>query len=173
MGLNYYFTDALRASLNYSYFGRSLDTNDLDNDGNLDGVVLESELPINTPANKANIGLHYSTDKFYGAIFGRWIQDYDFFSGINVAAETQDMDGDGVNEIVENAQVGRTWNYGQLGGFTVDANFGYNLNENVSLGVNVTNLFDTDIREFVASPTIGRLISFELKYNLNFFNKNK
>ncbi|MEY8869273.1 TonB-dependent receptor [Meridianimaribacter flavus] len=173
LGLNYYFTDALRASLNYSYFGRSLDTNDLDNDGNLDGVVLESELPINTPANKANIGLHYSTDKFYGAIFGRWIQDYDFFSGINVAAETQDMDGDGVNEIVENAQVGRTWNYGQLGGFTVDANFGYNLNENVSLGVNVTNLFDTDIREFVASPTIGRLISFELKYNLNFFNKNK
>ncbi|MEY8850092.1 TonB-dependent receptor [Psychroserpens sp. XS_ASV72] len=173
LGLNYYFSDALRASLNYSYFGRSLDTDDLANDGNLDGMVLESELPINTPANKLNVGLHYSTNKFYGALFARWIEDYDFFSGINVAAETQDMDGDDVNEIVENARVGRTWNYGPLGGFTIDANFGYNLNDNVSLGVNVTNLFDSDIREFVASPTIGRLISFELKYNVNFFKKKQ
>lgn len=173
IGFNYYFSDAFRASLNYSYFGRSLDTNDLDNDGNLDGVVLESELPINTPENKFNIGLHYSKDKFYGAVFGRWVEDYDFFSGINVAAKTQDLDGDGVNEIVENARVGRTWNYGPLGGFTVDANFGYNLNENVSLGMNVTNLFDTEIREFVASPVIGRLISFELKYKFNFSNKNQ
>ncbi len=173
IGLNYYFSDAFRASFNYSYFGRSLDTDDLDNDGNLDGVVLESELPINTPENKFNVGLHYSSDKFYGAVFGRWIQDYDFFSGINVAAKTQDLDGDGVDEIVENARVGRTWNYGPLGGFTIDANFGYNLNENVSLGVNVTNLFDTEIREFVASPVISRLVSFELKYKFNFFKKNQ
>ena len=173
IGLNYYFSDAVRASLNYSYFGRSLDTNDSANDGNLDGVVLESELPINTPANKFNLGLHYTKNKFYGAVYGRWIEDYDFFSGINVAAETQDMDGDGVNEIVENARVGRTWNYGPLGGFVVDANIGYSLNDNVSLGVNVTNLFDTDMREFVASPAIGRLISFELKYNVNFFKNKK
>ena len=83
------------------------------------------------------------------------------------------MDGDGVNEIVENARVGRTWNYGPLGGFVVDANIGYSLNDNVSLGVNVTNLFDTDMREFVASPAIGRLISFELKYNVNFFKNKK
>jgi len=173
IGLNYYFSDAFRTSLNYSYFGRSLDTDDLANDGNLDGVVLESELPINTPANKLTLGLHYTKNKFYGAVFGRWIEDYDFFSGINVAAETQDLDGDGVNEIVENARVGRTWNYGPLGGFVVDANIGYSLNDNVSFGLNVTNLFDTDMREFVASPAIGRLISFELKYNVNFFKNRK
>lgn len=173
IGLNYYFSDAVRASLNYSYFGRSLDTDDLANDGNLDGVVLESELPINTPANKLNLGLHYTKNKFYGAVYGRWIEDYDFFSGINVAAETQDLDGDGINEIVENAQVGRTWNYGPLGGFVIDANLGYSLNDNVSFGLNVTNLFDTDMREFVASPAIGRLISFELKYNVNFFKNRK
>ncbi|WP_138432376.1 TonB-dependent receptor [Winogradskyella algicola] len=172
IGLNYYFSDAVRATLNYSYFGSAIDTDDLNNDGNLDGVVLESELPINTPANKVNLGLHYTKNKFYGAVFGRWIEDYDFFSGINVAAKTQDLDGDGVNEIVENAQVGRTWNYGPLGGFVIDANVGYTLNDNVSFGLNVTNLFDTEMREFVASPAIGRLISFELKYNLN-FTKNK
>jgi iron complex outermembrane receptor protein len=27
-----------------------------------------------------------------------------------------------VNDIIEGARNGRTWNYGQLGGFTVDAN---------------------------------------------------
>lgn len=86
-----------------------------------------------------------------------------------MAAKTQDLDGDGVNEIVENAQNGRTWNYGQLGGFTVDANAGYNFNDNLSLGLSITNLFNAEIREFVASPVIETLISLELKYNINFF----
>jgi hypothetical protein len=42
-------------------------------------------------------------------------------SGINIAKNT-DLNGDGVNDIIEGARNGRTWNYGQLGGFTVDAN---------------------------------------------------
>lgn len=171
VGLNYYFNDHFRTSLNYSYFGRDLDKNDLDNDGNLDGQVLENELPINTPNNKLSIGLHYNKGRFYGALFGRMVEKYDFFSGINIAAETQDLDGDGTNDIIENAQNGRTWNYGQLGGFTVDANAGYNFNDNLSLGVSITNLFNADVREFVASPPIETLVSFELKYKVNFFKK--
>ncbi len=172
VGLNYYFSDSFRTAFNYSYFDRSLDTDDMANDGNLDGKVLESELPINTPNHKFSLGFHYNQGNFYGSIFGRYVQKYDFFSGINVAAETQDQDGDGVNEIVENARVGRTWNYGQLGGFTVDANAGYNLSDSLSLGMSITNLFNADVREFVASPAISTLISFELKYKINFF-KNK
>lgn len=172
IGLNYYFNDNLRAAFNYSYFGRSLDKNDLANDGNLDGQVLESELPINTPNNKFSLGLHYNKGNFYGSIFGRFVEKYDFFSGINVAAKTQDQDGNGVNEIVENARVGRTWNYGQLGGFTVDANAGYNFSDSLSLGMSITNLLNADVREFVASPVISTLVSFELKYKVNFF-KNK
>jgi hypothetical protein len=39
LGFNYYFDDAFRTSINYSYFGRDLDTNDLSNDGNKDGKV--------------------------------------------------------------------------------------------------------------------------------------
>ncbi|GAA4246556.1 MULTISPECIES: TonB-dependent receptor [Winogradskyella] len=171
IGLNYYFSDSFRASVNYSYFGRELDTDDLANDGNLDGQVLESELPINTPNNKFSVGLHYNKGKFYGAIYGRFVEKYDFFSGINVAAETQDQDGDGVNEIVENAQVGRTWNYGQLGGFTVDANAGYNITDQLSMGLSITNLFNAEVREFVASPIIETLASFELKYQFNLKQK--
>ena len=172
VGLNYYFDNDFRTSFNYSYFGRNLDKNDLANDGNLDGQVLENELPINTPNHKLSLGFHYNTGKFYGALYGRYVQKYDFFSGINIAAETQDLNGDGTNEIIENARNGRTWNYGQLGGFTVDANAGYNFSESLSLGVSITNLFNAQVREFVASPVIETLISFELKYKTNFF-KNK
>jgi outer membrane receptor for ferrienterochelin and colicins len=171
LGLNYYFSDNFRTSVNYSYFGRELDKNDLDNDGNLDGQVLESELPINTPNHKFSVGLHYNKGKFYGAVYGRFVEKYDFFSGINVAAETQDQDGDGVNEIVENARVGRTWNYGQLGGFTVDANAGYNVTDQLSMGLSITNLFNAKNREFVASPIIETLVSFELKYKFSLKQK--
>ena len=171
IGLNYYFTDNFRTSFNYSYFDRDLDTDDLANDGNLDGQVLENELPINTPNHKFSVGMHYNKGKFYGAVFGRYVEKYDFFSGINVAAKTQDQDGDGINEIVENAQVGRTWNYGQLGGFTIDANAGYNVSDQLSMGLSITNLLNAEIREFVASPAIETLVSLELKYNFSLKQK--
>lgn len=171
VGLNYYFNDELRSTFNYSYFGRDLDKNDLANDGNLDGIVLETELPINTPINKFSVGLHYANKKFNATLFARHVQKYDFFSGINIAAKTQDTTGDGVNDVVENARNGRTWNYGQLGGFTVDANAGYNLTDNLYAGVSVSNLLNAKNREFVASPIIGTLVSFELKYSFNMFKK--
>ncbi|PYE83162.1 iron complex outermembrane receptor protein [Winogradskyella epiphytica] len=172
IGLNYYFSNSFRSSFNYSYFGRELDKDDLANDGNLDGVVLESELPVNTPNHKFSLGFHYNSGKFYGAIYGRFVEKYDFFSGINVAAETQDMDGDGVNEIVENARVGRTWNYGQLGGFTIDANAGYNVTDQLSMGLSISNLLNNEVREFVASPASETLVSFELKYKFNIKKSN-
>jgi iron complex outermembrane receptor protein len=164
IGLNYYFTDRYSLTANYSYFGQSIDKNDLGNDGNRDGIVTDTELPINTPANKLSIGLNYSDGKYNATIFGRWVQKYDFFSGINIAAETQDTNGDGVDDVFENARNGRTWNYGQLGGFMVDVNGGYNVNKNIYIGASITNLFNAEVREFVASPVIGTLASLEFKY---------
>jgi iron complex outermembrane receptor protein len=171
LGLNYYFNDAFRMTLNYSYFGRNLDTNDLSNDGNRDGKVTETDLPINTPANKMSLGLHYNKGKFYGAIYGRYVQKYDFFSGINIAAKTQDLNGDGINDVIEGARNGRTWNYGQLGGFTVDANVGYYATDRLSFGASFTNLLNANVREFVASPVISTLFNLEMKYNIDFFDK--
>ena len=112
-----------------------------------------------------------SNKKFNATLFARYIQKYDFFSGINIAAKTQDTTGDGVNDIVENARNGRTWNYGQLGGFTVDVNAGYNLTSNLYAGANISNLLNAKNREFVASPIIGTLLTLELKYNFNMFKK--
>lgn len=165
VGLNYYLDDRNRFAFNYSYFNFSLDENDPANDANRDGTVTRTDLPINTPEHKMNLGYYFTGDKFFGSVFSRWVQEYDFFSGINVAAKTQDLNGDGINEIVENARVGRTWNYGPLGGFVnFDLNAGYRLTNNFTIGASVTNIFDSEVREFVASPTVGRLFLVELKY---------
>ena len=167
LGFNYFINDQNRLSFNYSYFGYDLDENDPANDGNRDGVVLETDLPINTPENKFGIGYYYTGPKFFGSLYGRYVQEYDFFSGINIAAETQDLNGDGVDDVIENARNGRTWNYGPLGGFfNLDLNVGYKFNENWTVGASVTNLLDSEVRQFVASPEIGRLYLVELKYHL-------
>lgn len=165
IGLNYYLNDRNRLAFNYSYFDYTLDEDDPANDANRDGIVTRTDLPINTPKHKANLGYYFNGDRFFGSVFSRWAQEYDFFSGINVAAKTQDLTGDGVNEIVENARVGRTWNYGPLGGFVnFDVNLGYRITDGLSLGASVTNIFNTEVREFVASPPVRRLFLVELKY---------
>ncbi|MGM0532699.1 MAG: TonB-dependent receptor [Bacteroidota bacterium] len=164
LGFNYYINDDINISANYSYFNYSLDTNDLDNDANGDGEVEATDLPINTPENKVNLGLNVNKDKFFGSIFGRWVQSYNFFSGINIASETnQDITVTG-DPVVENAKVGRDWNEGPLGGFiNVDISGGYNINDNLTLSAQLTNVFNSEVREFVASPTIRRMAMVELK----------
>lgn len=167
LGLNYYLNEKNRFAFNYSYFDFSLDEDDPANDANRDGVVTKTDLPINTPKHKMGLGYFYTGSKFYGSIFGRWVQEYDFFSGINVAAKTQDLNGDGVNDVVEDARVGRTWNYGPLGGFVnFDLNVGYKITDNLTVGATITNLLNSEVREFVASPVIGRLYQVELKYHI-------
>lgn len=162
LGLSYYLTSALSLAMNYSYFGFKLDRNDLNNDGNKDGKVTDTDLPINTPAHKGSLALNYSGKKFFGSIFGRYVQAYDFYSGINVAAKANPDLG-----VRENARYGRTWNYGPLGGFTtMDVSAGYRLSSYLTASAQVVNLFDTKMREFVASPFIGRLYSAELKVML-------
>lgn len=173
VGVNYYFNDNINLAVNYSYFDFSLDEDDESNDGNRDGEVTPTDLPINTPNHKGSIALNLSTGKWFGSIFTRWVQEYDFFSGSHVAAATQDIDGDGVNDYVEDSRVlnaagvPTTYNYGPLGGFVnVDLSVGYRFNDYFTLSGQVSNVFDSEVREFVASPVIGRLYSVEAKINL-------
>lgn len=168
VGVNYYFNDNVNLVLNYSFFDFSLDEGDLKNDGNKNGKVDENDLAINTPKHKMSAGLGLSKSKYFGNVFVRWVDEYDFFSGINVAAKTNRnvLYGSGAfaDPVVENARVFRDFNEGPLGGFVnVDLSAGYRLNSTVSIAGHVTNLFNKEVREFVASPSIGRLFSAELK----------
>ena len=167
IGLNYYLNKNLTLVFNYSYFNFSLDKSDMNNDGNGDGKVTDTDIPINTPKNKLGFGVNASYNRFFGSVFGRWIEAYDFFSGINVAASTNTNIIYGGSPVVENTRVGRSWNYGPLGGFlNFDITGGYRFTKQVTLTVSVTNLFGTRERQFVGSPFISRLASAELKFTL-------
>ena len=48
----------------------------------------------------------------------------------------------------------------------IDFSAGYKLNQMIQLNMGITNLFDTEQIEFVGSPSIGRLIMFELKVHV-------
>lgn len=166
IGINYYFSDNLSVALNYSYFDYAVDENNMDNDFNGDGEVNELDILVNAPKNKMSFGINYSSDKFFGTIFTRWVQAYNYYSSFQIASETiPDWTYRGV-PIVEDARGADSWNYGPLGGFVnVDVGVGYNINQNFTVSTQVTNLFDTEVREFTASPFIGRLFSAELKVN--------
>ncbi|GAB4421577.1 MAG: hypothetical protein OHK0039_36530 [Bacteroidia bacterium] len=164
LGLRLAINKYLDATLNYSWFDFSLDTEDLENDGNLDGKVQETDLPINAPTHKLGAGLTFRQERFFANVFVRWVQAYDFFSGINVASATREGLVVGGSPVVEDSRVGRTWNYGPLGGFVnVDISAGYRFGDNISLSTSVTNLFNAEVREFVASPAIGPMINGELR----------
>ena len=61
----------------------------------------------------------------------------------------------------------KNYDWGALGGFTtVDISTGVKLNSTLSLGAGISNIFDTEQREFVGSPSIGRLFSIELKAHI-------
>ena len=167
LGINYYFTDQYSIGLNYSYFDYIFDTDDPDNDFDGDGEVKETDLLVNAPKNKLNASFTATPGKFFGTVLVRWVEKYDFFSGKNVAASTNaDLTWSGF-PVVEDAVVASDWNYGPLGGFVnVDINLGYRLNDYFTVSASVNNVFDSEIREMVASPFNSRLYALELKVNL-------
>ncbi len=172
--LNYSIVKNLGATLNYSYFGYDIDETDLANDGNKDGKVNENDLPINTPTHKLGLGLNYSNKRLFGSLFGRYVQQYDFFSGINVAAATNTDLIYGGNQVIENKRVGTSFNNGPLGGFfNLDLSLGYRFGKHFTLAGQVVNLLDSEVREFVASPAISRLYSVELKVDLPALGRKK
>lgn len=164
LGVVFSLGEQFRATLNYSYFNYSFDKNDARNDGDQNGKVEDTDLPINTPRHKASLGVNAHAGKWFGTVFMRYVQAYDFFSGINVAAKTnRDLIYNG-SPVVENTRVGGAFNYGPLGGFVnVDVSAGFQSTDHITISALVVNLFDAKVREFVASPVIGRMGSIELK----------
>ncbi|HET9985898.1 MAG TPA: TonB-dependent receptor [Longimicrobiales bacterium] len=163
-GLSYYVRTGVSLVGNYSYFNFSLDQTDPKNDADANGKVEDTDLPINTPKHKASLGLNADMDRWFGSVFTRWVDKYDFFSGINVASRTHPGLIYNGSPVVEGARVGREFNEGPLGGFVdVDLSLGVRLTPWFSVAGAVTNAFDRKVREFVASPPIGRLFSLEAK----------
>jgi iron complex outermembrane receptor protein len=167
VGLNYYFSEHYNLTLNYSYFDYNLDKNDIRNDANADGKVTDNDLSINTPKNKISSAVNINYRKFYGTIFARWVQKYDFFSGRNVAAKTNPDNIYNGYPVIENKRVGDSFNYGQLGGFYLSANANYQLTKILNIGVYANNIFGTDNHEFVNTAPTETTFGMELKLSFH------
>lgn len=166
-GATYYFNPNFSANFNYSYFDYSVDEDNMENDFNNDGVVNFLDILVNAPTNKFGLGLNYSGEKFFGSIFGRWVESYDYFSSFQIASQSHPGLTYRGKPIVENARSADTFNYGPLGGFfTVDLSLGYRINEIFTVSAAAANLFNQELREFTASAPTRGLYTMELKINL-------
>jgi outer membrane receptor for ferrienterochelin and colicins len=167
-GATYYINNSWSAFVNYSYFDWSVDEDNLeDNDFNNDGVVNFLDILVNAPTHKIGFGINHSSEKWFGSLFGRWVQAYDYFSSFQIASRTHEgLTYRGV-PIVENARSADAFNYGPLGGFvTFDFTIGHRFNDKFTLAATAVNMFNQELREFTASAPTRGLYMLEFKVNL-------
>lgn len=172
LGVNYYFSDKISWALKYSWFGSDIEKDNLKNDANRDGYVSLEEKSLNAPRNRIATSLNFSNlakGKMFANLSVRWVEQFDFYSGSQIGTAA----GAGSRGFVlgpinpatnQPIRYTKNFNWGALGGFTtVDISAGYKLNSQLSVGMGISNLFNVEQREFVGSPSIGRLFSLELK----------
>ena len=168
-GLTYTFNKFISLSLNYSWLGSDISEGHADNDANRDDTVSADERSLNSPAHRGFVSLNFQNlckQKMYINISARFVQQYDFYSGSQIS--TAAGEGSRGFVVVEGGKrLNKNFDWGPLGGFTTfDFSAGYKINEMISAGMSITNLFDTEQREYAGSSLIGRLIMFELKVHV-------
>lgn len=165
-GITYFFNNNINLAVRYSWIGSDITKGNIDNDANRDGYVAADERSLNTASNRAQVILNFESlckQKLFISMSARFVEQFDFYSGNQISTAA----GEGKRGVVKGpngTNYVKNFDRGPLGGFTsLDISAGYKFNQTVSLGMNITNLFNTEQREFVGSPSIGRLIMFELK----------
>lgn len=169
LGLNYYFNKVINLAIRYSWFGSDITKDNVKNDANKDGYVSSEEKSLNAPKNRAVAILSFQNlckQSMFVNLSARFVQQYDFYSGSQIGTEA----GKGRRGQVPRPPlppIVKNFDWGPLGGFTtIDLSAGYQLNQMVQLNMSITNLLNTNQIEFVGSPSIGRLIMFELKVHV-------
>jgi outer membrane receptor for ferrienterochelin and colicins len=172
LGVNYFFTNDVSLAVKYSWFGSDIEDENIKNDANRDGYVSLEERNLNAPKHRVATTLSFQNllkGKMFLNLSARILSQYDFYSGSQIGtAAGQGKRGvvyGGINPLTNQPRnYVKNFNHGALGGFTtIDLSTGYKINNMLSLGAGVSNLFDVEQREFVGSPSIGRLFSLELK----------
>jgi iron complex outermembrane receptor protein len=134
-------------------------------------VPLE-ERSLNAPKNCIAATLSFQNimkGKMFFNVSGRWVERFNMYSGSQIGT----AEGEGKRGIVYGGVFPGTttprnylkyFNHRALGGFTTfDASADYRFNDMLSLGASISNIFNTTQREFVGSPSIGRLFSLEVR----------
>ena len=168
--INYSFNKSISLAVQYSWFGSDISDNDIKNDANSDGYVSLEETSLNAPEHKGIIGLNIQNlfrQKMFVNISTRLVQQYDVYNGTQIGTEA----GKGWRgKVYWEDSTGharyyyKNFDWGPLGGFiSFDVNAGYRINKMLSITMSITNLLNTRQMEASGSPSIGRLIMFELK----------
>ena len=172
-GLTYSFNKFINLSIKYSWFNSDITDDDMRNDANGDGYVSLEETSLNAPNHKGMVILNLQNlchQKLFVNISARIVQQYDFYSVNQIGTEAGKDRRGRVLWIDKNGQTkyyNKNFDWGPLGGFTtIDLSAGYKVNQMVQLNMGLTNLFNTNQIEFVGSPSIGRLIMFDLKVHV-------
>jgi iron complex outermembrane receptor protein len=169
VGLTYSFNKFISIAVKYSWFDSDITKGDMKNDANGDNYVSLEETSLNAPNHRGLVGLSFQNlcqQKVFVNISARILQQYDFYSGVQIGTKA----GEGKRGQVLRGNLPpliKNFDWGPLGGFTtIDLSTGYKVNEQVTVNMGITNLFDTEQIEFVGSHSIGRLIMFELKVHV-------
>ena len=180
-GLTYTFNRFVNLSIKYSWIGSDIVKGNIANDANRDTIIGPDEKSLNSPVNRLIAILEFQNlckQKMFVNLSARYVSQYDFYSGPYTSTKA----GKGKIDTLRLISPGgieriypKNFNWGPLGGFTTfDLALGYKFNPMLSVGVNITNLFNTDQREYAGSPSIKRLVMFELKMQIpNVKNKQQ
>ncbi len=175
LGINYYFTNNINLGFKYSAFGSDITDDNIKNDANKDGYVSLEEKSLNTAKHRMSSTLSFQNlckGKMFVNLSLRWVEQFDMYSGSQIStAAGEGKRGSvygGINPLTGLPRYyTKNFDGGPLGGFTtIDISTGYKFNETFSIVAGVSNLFDTKQKEFVGSPSIGRLFSVELKAHI-------
>ena len=170
IGTSYDFDKVVNLTVRYSWIGSDLQKGNRANDANKDGVVLADEKSLNSPRNRFVSILTFQNflkQKAFASIAARYVEQFDFYSGNQISTQA----GRGKRGVVEGPNGLRyikNFDQGPLGGFTTfDLRAGYKFKPMVSMSMGITNMFNTEQREFAGSPSIGRLITVEVKVDVH------
>jgi iron complex outermembrane receptor protein len=175
IGVNYFFTDNISLALKYSWFDSDITKDNIKNDANKDGYVSLEERSLNASKSRFASTLSFQNlckGKLFINLSVRSVKKFDMYSGSQIGTTAgEGKRGSvygGINPINNQPRFyAKNFDWGALGGFTsVDLSAGFKLNSMLNLGAGVSNLFNTTQREFVGSPSIGRLFSVELKAHI-------
>ena len=170
IGVSYNFNKIVSLAIRYSWIGSDIKKGNLANDANKDGLVLADERALNSAPTRGVVILNFQNlfqGKAFANIAARFVAEYGFYSGNQISTR----EGQAKRGLIEgpngSPQYIKNFDWGPLGGATtVDVRGGYRVNKSTALTFGVTNLFNSNVREFAGSPFIKRLMNIELKIEL-------
>ena len=172
-GVNYQFNNNVNFAIKYSWLGSDISDGPIENDATGDKWVTDDEKSLNSPRNSLVASLNFDNlvkQKVFINISARYVEEYDFYSGFQISTKAGEGKW-GVIETPDGRRYPKNFDWGPLGGTTIDIRAGYRLNDMVSVTAGVTNLFDAKVRQFAGSSYIRRLYQAEVRINVP--NKNK